>query len=63
MEKSLKTIENLIELVYSELKVISNDSTIENEVFKKIKDSVILSINLKRKVEDARASIVYTSKK
>ena len=55
MNASLKVIENAMEFIYSELKNASNDGTLDDRTFKLLKEAAIDAINLKRKIETARA--------
>jgi len=54
MIKSLKVIENMLELVYNELKTAANDQNICDKSYALLKEAYIDTINLKRKVEEAR---------
>jgi len=51
----LKTIENITELVYQELKNASHIPDIDREAYKLLREAYIDVINLKRKIEFARA--------
>lgn len=63
MTKSLKVIENLIELVYAELKTASQERDLNEKSYALLKEAYIASINLKRKVEEARGWIVTESRR
>ena len=54
MTKQLKIIENLINLVYTEIKTASNDKDIGERAYKILKQAAIDAIELQRKVELAR---------
>ena len=48
----------MIELVYAELKTASNERGLNEKSYALLKEAYIASINLKRKVEEARGWIV-----
>ena len=62
MNKSLKVIENMIELIYSEIKHASADPEINDASYSLLKEATIQAIELKRKVEVARGWVVVASK-
>jgi hypothetical protein len=55
INEKLKTIENIAELVYQELKNASHIPDIDDETYKLLCEAYVDVINLKRKIEDARA--------
>jgi len=50
----LKTLENLTELLYSELKACADDPAVTEQTFALLKAAAIVTIDLKRKIELAR---------
>jgi len=50
----LKTLENMVELLYNELKVVSQDPSVSTKSYDLLKESYVDCINLKRKIESAR---------
>lgn len=59
MDNSLKIIERMIELVYNEIKIASANLQVTDEVYKILKSAAIDSINLQRKIEDARVTNLH----
>lgn len=55
MNESLKTIENMLEVIYSEIKRNTNNPDMTDKAYSLLKAAVVDTINLKRKVELARA--------
>lgn len=55
MNNSLKVIERMIESLHTELKIAADSPEISEKSYTLLKDAVIDAINLKRKVEVARA--------
>jgi hypothetical protein len=53
--ESLKTVENMVELVYAELKRNMDNLEVSDKSFHLLKEAAIDAINLKRKIETARA--------
>ena len=53
--ESLKTVENMVELVYAELKRNMDNLEVTDKSFHLLKEAAIATINLKRKIESARA--------
>jgi hypothetical protein len=56
INEKLKTIENFVEVVYQELKNASHIPDIDRETYKLLREAYIDVINLKRKIEFARAT-------
>ncbi len=54
MNEALKTLENLLELVYNELNRATNDPDLNDKAFRALKEAKIDAIDLKRKIEVAR---------
>lgn len=57
MNEKLKTIENIAELLYAELKscVNSNNLELDSKAYGLLKEAMIDAIDTKRKIEIARA--------
>lgn len=56
MNEKLKTIENIAELMYAELKsCINSDSSLDSKAYGLLKEAMIGVIDIKRKIETARA--------
>ena len=55
MNESLKTIENMLEVIYSEIKLNTNNPDMTDKSYSLLKEAIVDTINLKRKVELARA--------
>jgi hypothetical protein len=58
-QDKLTVLANLVELVYSELKHAANDEENSEQANMLLKEASIDSINLKRKIEEARAWNVH----
>ena len=61
--ESLKVIENLTEFLYSEIKRASNDKNLDPKAFHILKDCIVDTINLKRKLELARSWVITKDQK
>lgn len=55
MDASLKIIERMLESVYNELKIVTEDPHLNDKAYRLLKEAVVDAINLKRQVETARA--------
>lgn len=56
MNEKLKTIENIAELLHAEIKsCINSDSSLCNRAYGLLNDAMLDAIDIKRKIETARA--------
>jgi len=54
MNDALKTLEAVVEMLYQELKRVTNDRNVSNKTFELVKSAKVDAINLKAKIQDAR---------
>ena len=54
MNEALKTLETMVDLIYSETSRIAMDGNLDDEAYLLLREAAVDAINLKRKIRDAR---------